>query len=77
MLWLLLLNAAEVKKRGERKIDRFRKKLMIPGPEISECPEHEVKSKRGNIFVTEKILKYFVKIYETDPYFYEHYEKKI
>ena len=31
--------------RGERKIDRFRKKLMIPDSEISECPEHEVKSK--------------------------------
>ena len=28
--------------RGERKIGRFRKKLMIPDSEISECPEHEV-----------------------------------
>ena len=49
MLWLLLLNAAEVKKRGKRKIDAFRKKLMIL--------ESEVKSKIGNIFVNEKILE--------------------
>ena len=44
---------------------------MIPGSEISECPEHEVKSKIGNIFVNEKILEeYFVKIYKIDPYFF-------
>ena len=50
---------------------------MIPEPEISEYPEHEVKSKIGNIFVNKKILEeYSVKIYETDPYFYEHYGKK-
>ena len=50
---------------------------MIPDSEISECPEHEVKSKIGNIFVNEKILKeYSVKIYKIDPYFYEHYGKK-
>ena len=50
---------------------------MIPDSEISECPEHEVKSKIGNIFVNEKILKeYSVKIYEIDPYSYEHYGKK-
>ena len=40
--------------RGERKIDVFRKKLIIPDSEITECPEHEVKSKIGNIFVNEK-----------------------
>ena len=51
---------------------------MIPESEIPECPEHEVKSKIGNIFVNEKILEeYSVKIYEIDPYFYEHYRKKI
>ena len=51
---------------------------MIPDSEITECPEYEVKSKIGNIFVNEKILKeYSVKIYEIDPYFYEHYRKKI
>ena len=62
------------RKRGERKIDGFREKLMIPESEISECPEFEVKSK---IFVNEKILeKFSVKIYEIDPYFYEHYTKK-
>ena len=45
------------KKRGERKIVGFRKKLMIPESEISECPELEVKSKIGNIFMNEKILE--------------------
>ena len=50
---------------------------MIPDFEISKCPKHEVKSKIGTIFVNEKILEeYSVKIYEIDPYFYEHYEKK-
>ena len=50
---------------------------MIRGSEISECPEYKVKSKIGNIFVNEKILEeYSVKIYEIDPYFYEHYKKK-
>ena len=50
---------------------------MIPESEISECPEFEVKSKIGNIFVNEKILEEFsVNIYKTDPYFYEHYRKK-
>ena len=63
------------RKRGVRKTDGFREKLMIPESEISECPEFEVKSK---IFVNEKILEEFsVKIYEIDPYFYEHYKKKI
>ena len=66
------------KKRGERKIDVFRRKLMIPDSEIAECPEYEVKSKIGNIFVNKKILEeYSVKIYETDPYFHDHYRKKI
>ena len=51
---------------------------MIPDSEIAECPEYEVKSKIGNIFVNEKILEeYSVKIYEIDSYFYEHYRKKI
>ena len=51
---------------------------MIPESEISECPEHEVKSKIGNIFLNGKILEeYSVKIYKTDPYFYEHYKEKI
>ena len=38
-----ILNTVEVKKRGIRAIDGFRKKLMIPDFEISKCPEHEVK----------------------------------
>ena len=66
------------KKRGIRAIDGFRKKLMIPDSEISKCPEHEVKSNIGTIFVKEKIFEeYSVKIYEIDPYFYEHYRKKL
>ena len=63
--------------RGERKIDGFRKKMMLPESEIPECPEHEVKSKIWNIFVSAKILEeYSVKILKTDPYFCEHYKKK-
>ena len=66
-----------MKKRNERKIDRFRKKLMIPDSEISECPEHKLRYKKGNIFVNEKILEeYSVKIYEIDPYFQSITEKK-
>ena len=54
--------------RGIRKIDSFRRKLMIPDSQIVECPEYEVKSKIGNIFLNEKILEeYSVKIYEIDP----------
>ena len=50
---------------------------MTQDSEISECPQREVKSKIGNIFVNEKILEeYSVKIYEIAPYFYEHYGKK-
>ena len=50
---------------------------MIPEPEIPECPEQEVKSKIGNIFVNAKILEeYSVKIYKIDPYFCEHYKEK-
>ena len=51
---------------------------MIPDYEISECPEHEVKSKIRTLFVNGKILEeYSVRIYEIDPYFYEHYKEKI
>ena len=50
---------------------------MIPDNEISASIEHVVKSKIGTIFVNEKKLQeYSVKIYEIDPYFYEHYKKK-
>ena len=49
---------------------------MIPDYEISKCPEHEVKSKIGSIFINGKILEEkSVRIYEIDPYFYEHYKK--
>ena len=81
MPWLLLLNVAEVrkkKKRGIRAIDGFRKKLMIPDSEIPKCPEFEVKSKIEKLFMNEKIFEeYSVKIYEIDPYFYDHYKEKI
>ena len=64
------------KKRCIREIDGFRKKLMIPDSEIPKCPEFEVKSKIGKIFKNQTPLEeYSVKIYEIDPYFYEHYEK--
>ena len=66
------------KTRGIRAIDGFRKKLMIPDSEIPKCPEFEAKSKIGKIFKKHNPLEeYSVKIYEIDPYFYEHYEKKI
>ena len=43
---------------------------MILESEISECPEHKVKSKIENIFVNEKLLEeYSVKIYKINPYF--------
>ena len=39
---------------------------MIPESEISECSEYDVKSRRGNIFVNEKIPEeYCLMIYET------------
>ena len=42
---LLLLNVPGGRggRRGERNIDAFRKKLLIPEFETSECPEHELK----------------------------------
>ena len=65
------------KTRGIRAIDGFRKELMIPDSEIPKCSEFEVKSKIGKIFKNHNLLEeYSVKIYENDPYFYEHYEKK-
>ena len=66
------------KKRGIRAIDGFRKKLIIPDSEILKCPEFEVKSKIGKLFMNEKILEeYYVKIYEIDPYFYVHCKKNL
>ena len=66
------------KTRGIRAIDGFRKKLMIPDSEIPKCPEFEVKSKTEKIFENQNHFEeYSVKIYEINPYFYEHYEKKI
>ena len=65
------------KTRGITAIDRVRNKLMIPDSEIPKCPEFQVKSKIGKIFKKRNPLEeYSVKIYEIDPYLYEHYEKK-
>ena len=50
---------------------------MIPDSEIPKCPEFEFKSKRGKILKKHNPFEeYSVRIYEIDPYFYEHYEKK-
>ena len=65
------------KTRGINTIEGFRKKLMIPESEIPKCPEFEVNSKIGKIFEKKNLIEeYFVKIYEIDPYFYKHHEKK-
>ena len=51
---------------------------MISDSEIPKCPEFEVKSKIGKLIMNEKILEeYSVKVYEIDPYFYEHHKEKI
>ena len=48
---------------------------MISDSEIPKCPEFELKSKKGKLFMNEKILEeYSVRIYEIDPSFYEHYK---
>ena len=66
------------KKRGIRPIDGFRKKIVIPDSEIPKCPEFEVKSKIGKLFMNEKIFEeYPVRIYEIDLYFYKHHKGKI
>ena len=65
------------KTRGIRAIDGFRNKLITPDSEIPKYSEFEVKSKIGNFFKNHSFFQeYSVKIYEIDPYFYEHYEKK-
>ena len=66
------------KKRGIRAIDGFGKNLMIPDSETPKCPEFEVKSKIGKLFMNEKNLEeYSVRIHEIDPYFYERHKEKI
>ena len=51
---------------------------MILDSEIPKCPEFEIKSKIGKLFMNEKIFEeYSVKIYEIDPYFQEHHKEKI
>ena len=48
------------KKDAKEKQINSEKKKKNPNSEIPECPEHEVKSKIGNIFVDEKILEEFL-----------------
>ena len=51
---------------------------MSPDSEIPECPEFEVKSKIGKLFMYEKILEEnSFRVYKIDPFFYEHYKEKI
>ena len=78
MSWLLLLNIVEEKKtKCTGAIDRFRKKLMYSDSEIPKCSEFDVNSKIGKIFkIHNPIEEYSVRIYEVDPHFYKHYEKK-
>ena len=65
------------KRRGIREIDGFRKKLLILHSEIPKCPKFKVKSKIGKLFMNKKVLEeYSVRIYENDPYFYEHHKEK-
>ena len=60
----MLLYITDVKKRGERRIGGFRKKLKIPESEISQCAEYKIKSKWEKYLSTKKILKeYWVKTY--------------
>ena len=64
------------KTRGITGLHGFRKNSMIPDSQIPKCSEFEVKSKLGKIFKKHNPLEeYSVKIYEIDPYFYEHYKK--
>ena len=76
----VVINCFSEKKIAEKKklkLDEFKRKLMIPESEIPKYVEHMIKSKIGKIFVNERILvDYCVKIYDINPYFYEHYEKK-
>ena len=50
---------------------------MIPDSEIPTCPEFEIKSKIGKLFMNKKILEeYSVKIYELIPFFMSITKKK-
>ena len=53
----IIKRCRDEKAKDIRAIDGFRKKLMIPDSEIPKCPEFEVKSKTGELFMNEKILE--------------------
>ena len=60
-----------------REIDGFRKKLMIPDSEIPACPEFEVKSKLGKLFMNEKSFKnILLKFMKLIPFFMSITKKK-
>ena len=49
---------------------------MIPDSEIPVCPEFEVKSKIGKLFMNENILEeHSVKVYEIDPFLWASQRK--
>ena len=52
--------------------------MKIPESQYLKFPEDKTKSKIRKTFENEKTLeKYCAKIYEIDPYFHEHHEKKV
>ena len=70
----IIKRCRDEKKRGIRAIDEFRKKLMISDSEIPKCPEFEVKSKIGKLFMNEKIFEeYSVKEHSVE----EHHKEEI
>ena len=63
------MNTVVKRCRCEKKEEK-EESLMNPESEFPACPEFEVKSKRGKLFMNEKIFEeYSVKIYEIDPFF--------
>ena len=65
------------KKRGERKIDGLRKKKRFLNLGFQNAQNTMSNQKQETYLSMKKFVKNIVvKIYKTDPYFYEHYEKK-
>ena len=51
-----VIKRCKVEKKKEAK-ERFRKKLVIPESEISECPEYDSNQKQERYLSTKKYLK--------------------
>ena len=78
MTYVIKHNRSEKKGVKKKKKDWYKKKLKIPESQYLKCPEDKTKSKIRQTFENEKTLeKYCAKIYEIDPYFHEHHEKKV